>query len=409
MIFTLASIGLQAQDKAVDILNKMSKNLSFHKSVSYNVVTKMYIGDKDSFASSYSAHIKLMRAGSDSDFYGGYVWVSTGDTGYQFYDLNNCYSVNTIKKTVTKSYPHRHFDRDLLITSGVWHDFMDPPATRDLISFGINKSRYNIKLSFAEDTIIDGEKCWHIIRKYEDVPLMIKQTSQSYIRKKDYTEVLFQEKRQLFGRYTSSWTEYRTNCEFDNENKEVFNTTQIPTGFTIKDYVVPKPPEDQAVNSAAFKSSKFEALDSGSMAPALRGKLYQENFNNFPVNFKGKITVLDFWFMTCMPCQKSMPYMDSLKEKYEKKGVQFYAVNDMDNNSKALPKFPGFIKKHHFKCDILLVNGDISKKYHATAYPTFFVINREGKVCYCFTGFYPYGFKEMAATIEKLLKETSKN
>jgi len=97
--------------------------------------------------------------------------------------------------------------------------------------------------------------------------------------------------------------------------------------------------------------------------------------------------------------------MDSLKDKYEKEGVQFFAVNYDDNNDKALQKFPEFIKEQYLNSNIILINIDIEANFHVTSFPTFFVIDQEGKVCYCITGFYPYVFKEIASTIDKLMNK----
>ena len=107
--------------------------------------------------------------------------------------------------------------------------------------------------------------------------------------------------------------------------------------------------------------------------------------------------------MKCPPCWESMVYIDSLQKKYDTAAVQFFAVNGADHSAKALLKFPEFIKEHHLDYQILLVNADAELAYDVHILPTFFVIDQEGKVCYCIAGFYPYAFREMDKVIKKLL------
>jgi peroxiredoxin len=48
--------------------------------------------------------------------------------------------------------------------------------------------------------------------------------------------------------------------------------------------------------------------------------------------FKGKIVVLNFWFISCAPCREEMPLLNKIKSEFESKGVVFIGL-PLDNGS----------------------------------------------------------------------------
>lgn len=61
------------------------------------------------------------------------------------------------------------------------------------------------------------------------------------------------------------------------------------------------------------------------------GKIIDENY------FKGKVTVLNFWFVGCQGCEKEMPGLNQVAEKYKSKPVNFLAIGR--NNAKEIRDF----------------------------------------------------------------------
>jgi thiol-disulfide isomerase/thioredoxin len=43
--------------------------------------------------------------------------------------------------------------------------------------------------------------------------------------------------------------------------------------------------------------------------------------------FKGKVVLVDFWAVGCMPCRASIPHLKALHETYQKNGFTILAVN----------------------------------------------------------------------------------
>jgi thiol-disulfide isomerase/thioredoxin len=95
-------------------------------------------------------------------------------------------------------------------------------------------------------------------------------------------------------------------------------------------------------------------------------------------DFKGKIVLLDFWYPSCGPCLRAMPYMQELWSRYKSSGLVFLAVNGMEGEANfvmPLVKSRGWgfvpLKGSEKWC---------SDVYQVTGFPSTFLIGADGKV-----------------------------
>ena len=118
-------------------------------------------------------------------------------------------------------------------------------------------------------------------------------------------------------------------------------------------------------------------------------------------NYKGKVIFLNFWATWCPPCKKEMPDIENIYKEYgeNKKNVVILGVNsEKENEVKKFLKdkeytFPTVIDK----------NSEVMRKYFIQAFPTSFVIDKEGNV---------YGYvmggltrEQIKQVIEEVLKK----
>jgi len=96
---------------------------------------------------------------------------------------------------------------------------------------------------------------------------------------------------------------------------------------------------------------------------------------------KGKILVINFWYIGCAPCRAEIPGLNMLAEKY-KKDVLFlsFAKDDIASLKKFVQKSPLYFQ--------LIPSAD---KYAnlfciVAGYPTNMVVDKEGKVALMFSG-----------------------
>jgi len=99
--------------------------------------------------------------------------------------------------------------------------------------------------------------------------------------------------------------------------------------------------------------------------------------------FKGKITVLNFWTISCPPCIAEIPGFNLLVDQYGSRNVQFLAIgNDSDADIKK------FIQQNPWKfiqvSNCFTLQMDIFQL--RSGYPTTYVINGEGTIISAFAG-----------------------
>ena len=118
-------------------------------------------------------------------------------------------------------------------------------------------------------------------------------------------------------------------------------------------------------------------------------------------NYKGKVIFLNFWATWCPPCKKEMPDIESIYKEYgeNKKDVVILGVNsEKENGVKKFLKDRGYTFP-----TVIDENSEVMRKYFIQAFPTSFVIDKEGNV---------YGYvmggltkEQIKQVIEEVLKK----
>ncbi len=125
------------------------------------------------------------------------------------------------------------------------------------------------------------------------------------------------------------------------------------------------------------------------------------NGNEYSLNsLKGKIIVMNFWFVECKPCVMEMPELNKLVENYKNKDVVFlgFATND-----KA--KIDSFLKKKNFSYNIIPSSKKIAAEYKVSGYPTHIIIDENSKIVYSTSGLSSTTISDIEKTIESLIKK----
>jgi thiol-disulfide isomerase/thioredoxin len=119
------------------------------------------------------------------------------------------------------------------------------------------------------------------------------------------------------------------------------------------------------------------------------------------VDLKGKVVVLNFWFVECAPCIKEMPELNNLVKKYKTKNVVFLAIA---NSEKA--KIEKFLKKRSFEYSIVPkdATNKVLEDYYIHAYPTNMIIDKNSNVNFYAQGLDATTLATLTATLDALLK-----
>jgi len=195
--------------------------------------------------------------------------------------------------------------------------------------------------------------------------------------------ITIREKVPLFGNIANYYIAYQySNYKLNQE------------GIGIAAMIVPKgfhPPKSQAV---------LPLIAPGTVAPDWT--LYTTDGKQIALaQLKGKVVLMDFFFIGCGGCMASLQSLDRIYGKYKDKNFLLVSISTRDSK-KAVT---GFKKNYHIKNLICGDGADVAQAYHLPGAPLFYFIDKEGKI-----GSVQYGyidnFEEKATLIiNKLLNK----
>jgi thiol-disulfide isomerase/thioredoxin len=125
------------------------------------------------------------------------------------------------------------------------------------------------------------------------------------------------------------------------------------------------------------KEKEADSLKINSAAPIFSAV----NLDNSKVvtlnDLKGKVVLLDFWYMSCMPCRILTPKIQKLHEKFAKQNVAVIGVNLIDTSSQEIK---AFLKKKQITFPQYYKAANLAKDYKLYAYPTIIIVGKDGRI-----------------------------
>ena len=375
------------QENPRTIVTRSYTNLKSKKSLNYNasVAFKFFDnGDTERFG----GRVFLLKDAKDT-INAGAIWYSVSDKYYKFYRTNKIYLIDKMKKNATvyscnKKEDMRHMSGNIDYRL-ICKNFLAPK----LILADIDTP--NI-LRLLKDTIINNENCYAIDITYPDKDGFTNNETKLYIGKQSYLQrlkrntIVYQGNCQYFELNIKSY-------EFNTVTPERFVAKQIPKTFKTEIYK-----EKNIDNTPTL-------LDSNTLAPQITGTNFQLKQTRDTVNYYGKITLLDFWYMECFPCINAIKEIEKINAKYKDKKLQIFGVNSHNNNTDNIKKLPHFLEYNDMSYPILLVNDSVANNFKVKVWPTFYIIDQNGKVIYKSVGYSEDLSKELINVIDPLLNK----
>lgn len=247
--------------------------------------------------------------------------------------------------------------------------------------------KHPFPIKMIQDTVINGVTASHIVVNVLDTTENnehIYSCREFYINKGTGLPVLATIKgRYKYHNMVSDYYDERRYFDY-RFNQAGVNAARfsVPAGF--------RPRKENAVQQAL--------LTSGGVAPDWT--LYDVKGNRVSLSqMKGKVVVMDFYFIGCAGCMLSIKPLNTIYEKYKNKDVIILSLSERDHKNAVL----AFKKQYKIKYSGYIDAAGVVKAYHVTTYPTYYFIDKEGKVASTFVGYNDDFEQKIITHIERLL------
>lgn len=115
-------------------------------------------------------------------------------------------------------------------------------------------------------------------------------------------------------------------------------------------------------------------------------------------DYRGKLVILNFWATWCGFCDKEMPDLDKINSEFD--DVVVLAVDAMEDRDTVAK----YIEEGGYDFDVVLDSeGEISKLYLVSAFPTSYFIEEDGTLIGRVAGMLEYD--DIVSVIEKIKEE----
>ena len=133
--------------------------------------------------------------------------------------------------------------------------------------------------------------------------------------------------------------------------------------------------------SAPTVSEKKTAIEKYPLPYSLKDQ--NQNHISFQ-DLKGKVVFVNFWATWCPPCQRELPEIQKLYEKYkDDKNVAVITIVNPGHGEKTEPEIIEFLNENGYNMPVLFDDGEVTRYFQVSSLPTTFMIDKTGK---------PYGY-----------------
>ncbi|SCI84060.1 Thiol-disulfide oxidoreductase resA [uncultured Clostridium sp.] len=138
-------------------------------------------------------------------------------------------------------------------------------------------------------------------------------------------------------------------------------------------------------NNSNSNSQSIDKENENEKIMSIDFTLYDQNGKEHKLSdYKGKTVFLNFWATWCPPCKEEIPYIEQLYKEYNKnnKDVVILGVAspnlDREGSKEDIIEF---LQQEKYTFPVVMDNnGELAYQYGISAYPTTFIIDKEGYI-----------------------------
>ncbi|MBI5475946.1 MAG: TlpA family protein disulfide reductase [Ignavibacteriales bacterium] len=144
--------------------------------------------------------------------------------------------------------------------------------------------------------------------------------------------------------------------------------------------------ENGSKSSGAANVSEISGFEKrGDLAPNFSWKDKDGKTISFD-NFRGKVTLVNFWATWCGPCKRELPDLIALSKEMENEGVKVIGVST-DRGANVIDDVKAFVAEAGITYQIVISNEELEETYgNIRVIPTTFLIDADGKISQTIVG-----------------------
>jgi peroxiredoxin/outer membrane lipoprotein-sorting protein len=118
-------------------------------------------------------------------------------------------------------------------------------------------------------------------------------------------------------------------------------------------------------------------------------------------DYRGKVVLMDFWAVWCIPCHRAMPWLEKLHKDLLKRGVVVVGISTGEKGGDPVQ----LMKDRGYTYNLMLHGETISQAYAVIGLPTMYIVGVDGRIIYSGFGTNPTLDVHRRALIEDYLKQ----
>lgn len=116
-------------------------------------------------------------------------------------------------------------------------------------------------------------------------------------------------------------------------------------------------------------------------------------------DYRGKVTVVNFWASWCSPCIEEIPSLNRLREQMQGQPFELISINYADSPAKIRE----FLKQVRVEFPVLVdPNGKVAQQWNVIGFPSTFVIGKDGRIKYGVNAAIHWDTPEIISTLKDL-------
>ena len=368
LLFFKDSIAEESRNDAAVIISKVIDNYEKYHSMSYELV----LSDKSLFYKDtilINAKCLFVRNPEDSLYKSSFrYWAKTDIDLEILYDKYHAYKINHEDSSIIH-YDSANIKRAIVMNRLKDNYFINPNSLLSSI-----KDSSNV-IIVSKDTI----------RNREFVKIGIYYPDENDI--KDINKIFWVnagnfniEKFSFQVKFQGNYQYHEWNLkkiEFDNTDSDFFKRRidELKKIYSYENYLPP------------VKTARKELLAKGTIAPAFKGTVFQTNKEINLEDYRGKLVLIDFWYLSCPPCLRAIPHLVELYNKYKEQGLVILGLNSFDVRLKREEQLQKCIDHNKIEYPVVSIPKEIEGLYNIVGHPVIYLINQNGEIVYSVEGF----------------------